>query len=238
MASKRFCACVIRTWGLCCRQALYLRTETRVFKYCRNSSSIKPSPIGTVYLPKNAASISRSIFHCRFCANPACLDYLYRRLPDHPAFAGIIVEVNGTEVTRSLPLVADLAKQMRFRKIAISIDDLGAEWPDLAGLEEFPFVEIKIDRAFVGGAAHDRLKRKCRQIVDLASQYGARTVAEGLETRDEFLAARDLGFDLIQGFLFARPMDLGQFKRTMLGQTDNDAARRLAVECGERQVSY
>ena len=73
-----------------------------------------------------------------FLRDPVCLDYLYRRLPDHPAFAGIIVEVNGTEVTRSLPLVADLAKQMRFRKIAISIDDLGTEWSDLAGLEEFP----------------------------------------------------------------------------------------------------
>jgi EAL domain-containing protein (putative c-di-GMP-specific phosphodiesterase class I) len=94
-------------------------------------------------------------------------------------------------------------------QVAISIDDLGTEWPDLAALEEFPFVEIKVDRAFVGGCAHDRLKRDvCRQIVHLANHYGARTVAEGVETRADFIAARDLGFDLIQGFLFARPMDL------------------------------
>jgi EAL domain-containing protein (putative c-di-GMP-specific phosphodiesterase class I) len=174
-----------------------------------------------------------------FLRDPACLDYLYRRLPGHAAFDGIIVEVNGTEVTRSLPLAADLAKQMRFRKVAISIDDLGTEWPDLAGLEEFSFVEIKVDRAFVGGCARDRSKRNvCRQIVDLANHYGARTVAEGVETRDDFIAARDLGFDLIQWFLFAEPMDLRQFWRAMLGQTGDDAARRSAVECGERQVSY
>jgi EAL domain-containing protein (putative c-di-GMP-specific phosphodiesterase class I) len=154
-----------------------------------------------------------------FLRNPACLDYLYRQLPDHPAFDGIIVEVNGTEITRGLPLVADLAKQMRSRKVAISIDDLGTEWPDLADLEEFPFVEIKVDRAFVGGCAHDRPKRNlCRQIVDLASHYGARTVAEGVETRADFIVARDLGFDLIQGFFFAKPMDLRQFTRTMIGQ--------------------
>jgi EAL domain-containing protein (putative c-di-GMP-specific phosphodiesterase class I) len=105
-----------------------------------------------------------------FLRDPACLDYLYRQLPDHPDFDGIIVEVNGTEVTRSLSLVAELAKQMRFRKVGISVDDLDMEWPDLAGLEEFPFVEIKADRAFVAGCAHDRLKRNvCRQIVDLAS---------------------------------------------------------------------
>jgi EAL domain-containing protein (putative c-di-GMP-specific phosphodiesterase class I) len=154
-----------------------------------------------------------------FLRDPACLDYLYRRLPDHPDFDGIIVEVNGTEVTRSLSLVAELAKQMRLRKIGISVDDLGMEWPDLAGLEEFPFVEIKADRAFVAGCAHDRLKRNvCRQIVDLASHYGARAVAEGVETQADFIVARDLGFDLIQGFLFARPMDLRHFTRTMTSQ--------------------
>jgi EAL domain-containing protein (putative c-di-GMP-specific phosphodiesterase class I) len=154
-----------------------------------------------------------------FLRDPACLDYLYRQLPDHPDFDGIIVEVNGTEVTRSLSLVAELAKQMRFRKVGISVDDLGMEWPDLAGLEEFPFVEIKADRAFVAGCAHDRLKRNvCRQIVDLASHYGARTVAEGVETRADFVVARDLGFDLVQGFLFARLMDLRHFTRTMTSQ--------------------
>lgn len=154
-----------------------------------------------------------------FLRDPAYLDYLYRRLPDHPDFDGIIVEVNATELARSLSLVAELAKQMRFRKVGIAVDDLGMEWPDLAGLEEFPFVEIKADRKFVTGCAHDRVKRNvCRQIVDLASHHGARTVAEGVETQADFIIARDLGFDLIQGFLFARPMDLRHFTRTMTSQ--------------------
>jgi EAL domain-containing protein (putative c-di-GMP-specific phosphodiesterase class I) len=78
-----------------------------------------------------------------FLRDPACLDYLCRRLPDHPAFDGIIVEVNGAEVTRGLSLVADLARQMRFRKVGISVDDLGTEWPDLAGLEEFRSLKSK-----------------------------------------------------------------------------------------------
>jgi EAL domain-containing protein (putative c-di-GMP-specific phosphodiesterase class I) len=173
-----------------------------------------------------------------FLRDPACLEYLHRRLPDHPAFDGIIIEVNGTEVTRSLPLVADLANQMRFRKLAISIDDLGTEWPHLADLEEFPFVEIKVDRAFVGGCAHDRLKRHvCRQIVDLANHYGARTVAEGVETKADFMVVRDLGFDLIQGFLFAKPMDLRQFTCTMLDQPATMLGADPAVASGERRVS-
>jgi EAL domain-containing protein (putative c-di-GMP-specific phosphodiesterase class I) len=47
-------------------------------------------------------------FPISFLRDPACLGYLYRHLPDHPAFSGIIIEVNGTEIARSLPLAQDI----------------------------------------------------------------------------------------------------------------------------------
>jgi EAL domain-containing protein (putative c-di-GMP-specific phosphodiesterase class I) len=82
-----------------------------------------------------------------------------------------------------------------------------------------PFVEIKVDRKFVTGCADDRLKRTvCRQILDLADGYGARTLAEGVETKADFIAVREMGFDLVQGFLFAKPMTAKKFARTMLAR--------------------
>jgi EAL domain-containing protein (putative c-di-GMP-specific phosphodiesterase class I) len=155
-----------------------------------------------------------------FLQDPASVEYLYQQLPDHPAFEGLIVEVNGSEIVRNLPLVRDIAKQARFHKIAISIDDLGAEWSSLVGLRDFPFIEIKLDREFVSGCADDRLKQTmCRQIRDLADNYGARTVAEGVENRADFLVVRELGFDLIQGFLFGKPTTVRKFGRTLLRHT-------------------
>ena len=56
----------------------------------------------------------------------------------------------------------------------------------------------------------------CRQILDLADSYGARTVAEGVETRDDFVVVRDMGFDLVQGFLFGKPMTAKKFALTSL----------------------
>jgi EAL domain-containing protein (putative c-di-GMP-specific phosphodiesterase class I) len=155
-----------------------------------------------------------------FLQNPASLRYLCQQLPDHPAFDGLIIEVNGTEIVKALSVARDIAKQGRFHKIAISIDDVGAEWSSLVGLEDFPFVEMKIARQFVSECADDRLKRAmCRQIRDLADNYGACTVAEGVETRADFLTIRELGFDLVQGFLFGKPMTMRKFARTMLRQT-------------------
>jgi hypothetical protein len=53
-----------------------------------------------------------------------------------------------------------------------------------------------------------------RRILDLAGSYGARTVAEGVETWADFLAVREMGFDLAQGFLFAKPMSAQKFVQT------------------------
>lgn len=112
-------------------------------------------------------------------------------------------------------MAREVASKLRLHKIAIAVDDLGAEWFSLTGLCDFPFVELKVDRKFIAGCAEDRMKQSlCRRILDLADGYGARTVAEGVETWADFLAVRAMGFDLAQGFLFAKPMSAQKFAQT------------------------
>jgi EAL domain-containing protein (putative c-di-GMP-specific phosphodiesterase class I)/CheY-like chemotaxis protein len=150
-----------------------------------------------------------------FLQNRESITGLARKLPDHTAFEGLIIESNGTDIVRNLAFAKTVARSLRDHKVAISIDDLGAEWLALTGLRDFPFVEVKVDRKFVTGCGTDRLKQSmCRTIVDLAHSYGARTVAEGVETWADFLAARAIGFDLVQGFLFAKPMSAVEFAQT------------------------
>lgn len=153
-----------------------------------------------------------------FLQQPDSISRLCQHLPDHNSFEGLIIEINGAEIMRDLALTKEVARQLRSHKIAISIDDLGAEWLSLTGLCNFPFVELKVDRKFVMGCAEDRLKRSiCRRILDLAGSYGARTVAEGVENWADFLAVREMGFDLVQGVLFAKPMSAEKFAQTCWG---------------------
>ena len=154
-----------------------------------------------------------------FFQDPMAIEHLARQMPNHPAFEGLIVEINGDELIRNLSLAKKAARQLQLHNIGVSIDDLGTEWPLLMELSDFPFVEIKVDRNFVAGCADDRLKQStCRRILELADGFGARTVAEGVETRADFLMARELGFDLIQGFFFAKPMEANKFARRILGR--------------------
>jgi EAL domain-containing protein (putative c-di-GMP-specific phosphodiesterase class I)/CheY-like chemotaxis protein len=154
-----------------------------------------------------------------FFQDPMAIENLACQMPDHPAFGGLIVEINSGELIRNLPLAKKAARQLQIHNIGISIDDLGADWPLLMEINDFPFVEIKVDQRFVAGCADDRLKQSvCRRILELADGFGARTVAEGVETRADFLTARELGFDLIQGFFFAKPMEPQKFARRILGR--------------------
>ena len=151
--------------------------------------------------------------------HPTAIETLAREMPNHPAFEGLIVEIDGSDLIRHLPLASAAARQLRLHNIGISVDDLGAEWPLLMELTDFPFVEIKVDRAFVTGCSDNRLKQStCRRILELADGFGARTVAEGVETRADFLTARELGFDLIQGFFLAKPMEPQKFARKILSR--------------------
>ena len=152
-----------------------------------------------------------------FFQDPESVGRLCRQVPDHPAFEGLIIEIDAADVIRNLDLAKAVARQLRFSNIAISLDDLGSEWPSLVGLHDFPFVEIKVDRQFIAGCADDRLRQTvCRQILDLADGFGSRTVAEGVETRADFFTVREMDFDLVQGFLFAKPVTAHKFALTTL----------------------
>jgi EAL domain-containing protein (putative c-di-GMP-specific phosphodiesterase class I) len=168
------------------------------------------------YLVAKSGGIHISInLPLAFFTDANAIDDLRLQLPNHPAFDGLTVEVDGSDVVQNLPLAVEAAQRLRVHNIGLSIDDVGTEWPRLAALNEFPFAEIKLDRKFVDGSSSARLKRSvCRQIVDLAKSHGVKTVAEGVETRDDFLAMHGIGVDFIQGFLFGKPMTTRKFARS------------------------
>ena len=55
-------------------------------------------------------------------------------MPEHPAFGGLMIEIDSAEVIENLDLVIDVARQVRLHNIAIAIDNVGTEWPSLMGL--------------------------------------------------------------------------------------------------------
>ena len=173
------------------------------------------------YLLERQSAVDLSInLPAPYLKEPQAVRDLCRRVPTHPAFGGLTIEIASEEAIHDLAFLTEAAREMRFHNIGLSIDNLGANWPELMGLGKIPFIKLKADRHFVTGCGNDRLKRTvCRHIVELAQGYGASAAAEGVESRGDLLAVNELGFDHVQGYLFGKPMPLKKFARSALTRT-------------------
>jgi EAL domain-containing protein (putative c-di-GMP-specific phosphodiesterase class I)/CheY-like chemotaxis protein len=168
------------------------------------------------YLLESQGPVDLSInLPAAFFGDDAAVRDLSRAVPAHPAFGGLLIEIDSGEAIEHADLVVDAARALRLHNIALAVDNVGAEWPSLLELRSFPFAELKVDRQFINGCADDRLKQTvCRRIVELARDNGARAIAQGIETRADFLAAHEMGFDLVQGHLFGKPVAVRKFARS------------------------
>lgn len=106
----------------------------------------------------------------------------------------------------SVPEFADLVTWMRKEGFKLAIDDFGVGHGEMKLLCDYPVDYLKIDRHFVAGVDRNPRKRHLvKNIVNIAHVLGIRVIAEGIETEAEFLACREYGVDLVQGWFIARP---------------------------------
>jgi EAL domain-containing protein (putative c-di-GMP-specific phosphodiesterase class I) len=118
----------------------------------------------------------------------------------------IIFEVTEHEQVADLPHLLTILKAYRAKGLLTAIDDFGAGHSGLNLLAEFQPDLLKLDMALVRGIDTSRARQIIvRHAVALAEELEVRVIAEGIETVDECRALLDLGVDLQQGFLFARP---------------------------------
>jgi diguanylate cyclase (GGDEF)-like protein/PAS domain S-box-containing protein len=102
----------------------------------------------------------------------------------------------------------DTLNALKALGVGISVDDFGTGYSSLAYLKRYPIDKLKIDRSFVvdtPGNADD--VAIVTAIVQMAHSLQLKTVAEGVETREQMALLSTLGCDLIQGFVVAAPMD-------------------------------
>lgn len=121
----------------------------------------------------------------------------------------ITVEVTETQLMGEVAIVLEVLGRLRINGIRLSIDDFGTGYSNLAQLQHVAFVELKIDRGFVGRAATNTAAHAIVETsVDLARRLTLSTVAEGLESQADLDVALRLGCRQGQGYFIARPMAL------------------------------
>ncbi|MCP4351481.1 MAG: EAL domain-containing protein [Desulfobacterales bacterium] len=105
---------------------------------------------------------------------------------------------------------------LRSRGIRFSIDDFGTGYSSLNYMKRFPIDTLKIDRSFVADSMTSQDDREIiRTIIAMANALNIKTVAEGVETREQIDFLRDHGCNIMQGYYFSQPMPAEKFEKML-----------------------
>ncbi|WP_372995533.1 putative bifunctional diguanylate cyclase/phosphodiesterase [Marinobacter sp.] len=109
-------------------------------------------------------------------------------------------------------------ERLKHAGVHISIDDFGTGYSSLVYLRKLPVCGIKIDRSFLHYAMENESDMAImRAMITVGHTLGLSIVVEGVETTEQDQLVKDLGCDLAQGFLYARPMPEAQMPAFLAG---------------------
>ena len=157
-------------------------------------------------------------------------DKLVRFVRDALARSGLPAYLLKLEITESAVMenaeqAARILFELKALGLGISVDDFGTGYSSLAYLQRFPIDQLKIDRSFVQDMTlHPESASIVHSIIGLARNLHLQTVGEGVETLQQRDFLRDAGCDLMQGFLFSRPLPPTEFLELVQRHRANELA--------------
>jgi EAL domain-containing protein (putative c-di-GMP-specific phosphodiesterase class I) len=151
----------------------------------------------------------------RLLDDPSLVRELSQLLDEHGLDARrVVLEITENSVVDCMGVALGVLARLRLKGFRLSIDDYGTGFSSMQQLARIPFTELKIDRAFVHGAAQrTNLRVILTSALDMSRQLGLMTVAEGIETLPDWQLVRDSGCGVGQGFLVAKAMPAEELPR-------------------------
>jgi diguanylate cyclase (GGDEF)-like protein len=153
------------------------------------------------------------------------------------AWSGLDPKRLELEVTESL-LITDtdkvLKELMAIKALgaSVALDDFGTGFSSLGYLWQFPFDKLKVDKSFMTDVAVEGSKSReiLSTIIALGKVLNLKVTAEGVETIEQALVLRELRCDLVQGYLFGRPMRAIDVAATILKQVSGKWPEPVQIE--------
>jgi EAL domain-containing protein (putative c-di-GMP-specific phosphodiesterase class I) len=121
---------------------------------------------------------------------------------------------------------AAIATMNAIRKLGVglSLDDFGTGYSSLSRLAHLPIRELKIDRSFMRNIERDaKALAIATAVIRVGQSLKMTVVAEGVETEGQRQLLAGLGCDVVQGYLYARPMPPEAFERWLLDHVAGQA---------------
>jgi diguanylate cyclase (GGDEF)-like protein len=152
----------------------------------------------------------------RIAINVSALELAQDKFSEHVAetlretgfSAGCLqIEVTETAMMSSIEQAICHLRELSLLGVEVSVDDFGTGHSSLSYLHRLPIDTLKIDRSFVGQITECKESVAIvRAIIAMAKGLGLKLIAEGVETEEQLATLTHLGCNVVQGFLFSRPL--------------------------------
>jgi diguanylate cyclase (GGDEF)-like protein len=120
------------------------------------------------------------------------------------------LEITESTLMKDAEATTRVLSDLRSLGVRIALDDFGTGYSSLSYLRKFPFDKIKIDKTFIDDIGKSKSSDAIiRAVIGIAASMDIETVAEGVESREQYERVDEEGCNLIQGYLFGRPTPAG-----------------------------
>ncbi len=143
----------------------------------------------------------------------------------------IIVEITESAMIHEDNLMREMVAALHENGFEFSIDDFGSGLSSLSMVADTLPDEIKLDRSLLKKNCEDERERIILEsIFQFAARLNIRTVAEGVETKEQLGSLRTCNCNLIQGFYFAKPMPENEFRECLVSRCRHNEEDILEIQ--------
>jgi diguanylate cyclase (GGDEF)-like protein len=144
----------------------------------------------------------------------------------HPSY--LILEVTETAVMDDMDSAIRILSRLKALGVSIAIDDFGVGASSLARLRRLPVAVVKIDKSLVDHVPDGHVASGLLDaVVGMVRALQLRTIIEGVERADQAKHLREAGYDLAQGYYYARPMAADGIERSLANAQPANGGRAL-----------
>ena len=123
------------------------------------------------------------------------------------------IELTESAVMKNTQESIEKLNYLKSLGIRFSVDDFGTGYSSMSYLKHLPIDTLKIDRSFIKGIPSDKDNKAITQaIIVLANQFNIKTIAEGVETKQQLTFLKEIDCQMIQGYFYYKPLSAEQFE--------------------------
>ena len=138
------------------------------------------------------------------------------------------LEITESMLMSDIDRVKQTLKELSELGVSISVDDFGTGHSSLAYLKQFPISTLKIDRSFITDIPEDKDDVSITiAIINMAKGLGIKTVAEGVEMKEQLDFLKTHECNLMQGYYFSKPVAFGEIITLLQQEQDDSSPARL-----------